>query len=219
MARSACAHRTYPRLGIILIALIVYWCASSPAIAEVTPDCFDPVRSFGPFDYRTASEKNKQLVEGAHFTREVETLRGGHSGLIGGDIDYTLRAFPNHPRALQSMMKLGEVQKTERPRGARFTVECYFARGVRFAPDDGAVKILYGIYLLRRGQKNEAVEQLQAAQELVGDNPNLHYNLGLAYFDLKVYDKALMHAQKAYELGFPLPGLRDKLKQAGKWRD
>jgi len=117
------------------------------------------------------------------------------------------------------MMRLGDKEKTERPRGARFTVACYFARGVRFAPDDGAVRVLYGIYLSRNGKKSEAVEQLQAAQELVGDDPNLHYNLGLAYFDLKDYDKALLHAQKAYELGFPLPGLRDKLKKAGKWRD
>lgn len=193
----------------------------SPAVSagELSPDCFDYTRSFGPFDYRTASDKNKRLVEGSHFTRDVETLQRGSSGSIAGDISYTLSSFPNHPRALVAMMKLGERDKTERPRGARFTIACYFARAVQFAPNDGAVRILYGVYLLRRGEKDAAVDQLQAARELVGDSPNLHYNLGLAYFDMKDYDKALLHAKKAYELGFPLPGLRDKLKQAGKWRD
>jgi tetratricopeptide (TPR) repeat protein len=119
------------------------------------------------------------------------------------------------------MTRLAEREKTERPLGARFTVACYFARAVEFAPDDGAVRVLYGIYLSRRGHKNEALEHLQAAQKLLADadNPNLHYNLGLAYFELKDYDKALAHAKKAYELGFPLPGLRDKLKRAGKWHD
>jgi len=207
------------RIAGALVVLAGAVCSLTISAAEISPDCFDYSRSFGPFDYRTASEKNKQLVEGSHFTRDVEMLRSGNRGLLGGDISYTLTAFPNHPRALLSMMRLGEREKTERPRGARFTVACYFARAVRFAPDDGSVRVLYGIYLSKRGAKTEAVEQLEAAQELIGDDPNLHYNLGLAYFDLKDYDKSQLHAKKAYEHGFPLPGLRDKLKQAGKWRD
>jgi len=201
------------------LAILVLSCGSGAIYGQETPDCFDFTVGHGPFDYRTAPAKEKQVVEGAHFTRDVEALRRGSTGPVGGDIAYTLRAFPNHPRALYAMMKLGEKLKTERPRGSLFTVACYFARAVRWAPDDGSVRILYGIYLLRNGQRSAAVEQLKAAQELVGDNPNLHYNLGLAYFDLKDYDKALLHAKKAYELGFSLPGLRDKLKQVGKWTD
>jgi hypothetical protein len=37
------------------------------------------------------------------------------------------------------------------------------------------------------------------------------------YFDMKDYGKAVEYAKKAYDLGFPLAGLRNKLKQAGKW--
>ena len=50
--------------------------------------------SFGPFDYRVTPIDRKQLVEGAHFTREVELLiRGNASGKDPlGDISYTLRA-------------------------------------------------------------------------------------------------------------------------------
>jgi tetratricopeptide (TPR) repeat protein len=61
------------------------------------------------------------------------------------------------------------------------------------------------------------VRRFKEANGLLGDDLNVHYNLGLAYFELKDYDQALEHAKRAYALGHPLPGLRDKLKRAGKW--
>ena len=50
-------------------------------------------------------------------------------------------------------------------------------------------------------------------------NANAHYNLGLAYFETGDYDTALAKARQARALGFPLPGLADKLKAKGKWKD
>src|SRR5262245_1653589 len=85
---------------------------------------------YGPYDYRTATAQQKRVVDAAHFTRNVEMLRGSGRASVGGDIDYTLRAFPNHPRALMAMMRLGERDKTERPVGAMFSVACYFERAV-----------------------------------------------------------------------------------------
>jgi hypothetical protein len=35
----------------------------------------------------------------------------------------------------------------------------------------------------------------------------------------KNYEQAKIYAKKAYELGFPLPGLKNQLIQAGKWDD
>ncbi|MGH7178222.1 MAG: tetratricopeptide repeat protein [Tepidisphaeraceae bacterium] len=106
-----------------------------------------------------------------------------------------------------------------KPRGSTYTVECWFDRAVRFTPNDGAVRVLFGIYLLRQGEKQRAITQFEEAQRLAGDDPNIPYNLGLAYFDLGDYEKALAQAHRAYALGFPLPGLRHKLQQAGKWRE
>ena len=51
------------------------------------------------------------------------------------------------------------------------------------------------------------------------DSPTLQYNLGLAYLDVKQYDEALSHAHRAYEMGVTLPGLRNRLKAAGQWRE
>jgi hypothetical protein len=35
----------------------------------------------------------------------------------------------------------------------------------------------------------------------------------------KDYELAKTYAKKAYELGFPLPGLKNQLIKAGKWED
>ncbi len=175
---------------------------------------------FGPFDYRTAPKKDKDLVERFHFTRKVESLAGGNNAIsAGGDMAYTLHVFPNHHKALMALIKLGEKEKTIKPRGMAFTVPCYFDRAERFRPDDATVKSLFGVYLLRSGKNQEAQKKLEEALELAGDNANVYYNLGLAYYQMKMFDQSLEAAHRAYALGFPLPGLRDMLKRAGKWQE
>ncbi|MGZ8254660.1 MAG: ABC transporter permease, partial [Burkholderiaceae bacterium] len=63
------------------------------------------------------------------------------------------------------------------------------------------------------------LSQLEAAEMHAGESATVHYNLGLLYLDLKDYDRSVQHARKAYDLGAPLQGLKNKLAQAGKWRD
>lgn len=180
--------------------------------------CGSLQNGYGPYDYRSDKDKLR-IVEQYHLTPEVINLVAGATGTIGGDLDYTLRAFPNHHVALMAMAKLGEKQKTARPAGAKYGVECYFQRAVSFRGDDEIVRILYASYLSKAGKKSEALSQLNEADQLGTDSANANYNMGLIFFDLKEYDKALSHAQEAYRLGFPLPGLRDKLKRAGKWKE
>lgn len=181
--------------------------------------CGELRNAYGPYDYRT--EKSKlEIVEGAHFLPFVENLtRGNTSTTPGGDIDYMLRASPNHHRALFAMMRLAKKEKTEKPRGSRYTIACWLDRAERFAPNDGVVKMLYGSYLLEKGRAEEARKKLEEALELAGDNANVYYNLGLVYFELKDYEKALANAHRAYQLGFQLPGLRNKLEKIGMWKD
>lgn len=180
--------------------------------------CGSLQNAYGPYDYR--SDKDKlPIVESAHLTPEVVNLVKGKSGSIGGDIDYTLRAFPNHPRALMAIVRLGEQTKNSRPPGAHYSVECYLQRAVRFRDDDAMAKMIYATYLVKNGKPNEALAQLNSAVELGEDSANLQYNIGLVYFDLKQFDKSLEHAHIAYRAGFPLPGLRDKLKRVGKWKE
>lgn len=192
---------------------------SASANAAEYSECGNPfVNHFGPWDYRTASQENKDVVEKFHFTPETEQLKvPSGTGYPGGDISYTLHVFPNHPRALLAMSKLAVQQKTSKPRYAKFSIDCYFDRAMRFRPDDGQVYLIYGMHLLAIGQMQNAISQLERAAALNEGNANVHYNLGLAYFDAKDYSKSLAHAHRAYALGFPLPGLRIKLERMGKW--
>ena len=192
--------------------LLVAWPAAAD---EIT--CGSLKNAFGPFDYRKTTSDLKELVEGAHFTPDVESLKRGATGAVGGDLDYTLRAFPNHPRALASMMALQLRSGKERPVGARWSMLCYFDRAIRLAPDDGRVRTTLGVYLMRLGKTEEAIDQFNNAASLGEDGVNLHYNAGLAYFDIGDYTNSLEHAKKAYALGFTLPGLKNKLEKIGKW--
>jgi hypothetical protein len=84
--------------------------------AGAQESCGSLANAVGPWDYRTASQQRRELVELYHFRLDVETLAPGRSPIsIGADISYTLRAFPNHPRALISMANLGQREKRRRP--------------------------------------------------------------------------------------------------------
>lgn len=193
--------------------------ASLPSFAQVDVCGELYTDHFGPFDYRTINRFDLRKVEKAHFSSQVENLVRGDSSTIGADIAYTLKAIPNHPRALAAMAALARKERRPTPRGSDYSIECWFERATRFAPNDPAVPLIMAIDLMKDGKTKAALIQLKTAEGLAPDNPNVHYNLGLAYFDLKDYENSLASAKRAYELGFPLPGLREKLARAGKWKD
>jgi tetratricopeptide (TPR) repeat protein len=180
----------------------------------------NPPGQYGPFDYRTAPSDVKHRVEDYHFTAEIESLRKGNTAAqAGADLDYTLRVFPNNPRALLAAGRYGIKMKSERASGLRFLVECYFERAVRFMPNDPMVHVMYANYLKDRKRNAEAKSQLDEAEQVRGEPSDfdLDYNLGLLYYDVGMYDKSLDAAKRAYALGAPLPALMNKLKASGKW--
>ena len=205
-------------LNLAFLALLLS-AFSVPAFPQVSA-CGNLENHFGPFDYRTARPADKNMVERAHFTPKVETLRRGNTTMSpAGDISYTLAVFPNHHRALMAMMKLAKREKTDRPRESAYSMGCWFVRAERFQPEDQMVKTLHGIYLSETGKKKEAQAKLVEALELGTPSPNIDYNIGLVFFDLGEFEKSLQSAHRAYAGGFSLPGLRNKLTQAGKWRE
>lgn len=212
------------RVGLIgkLTGSALLLVVGSLAHAQLGPSvCGDPFRNhYGPFDYRQTTAAQREIVERFHFTPVVESLQAGNTSMgPGGDLEYTLNVYPNHHRALMSMMKYAIREKSSRPGNVKFSIQCRFDRAERYRPDDAMVKVIHGLYLLQTGKPGDAVEKLEQARLLDASNGNVHYNLGLAYVDLKQYDKALASAHLAYAAGFPLPGLREKLRRLGKWRD
>ena len=217
----------------LLIAAIIAWLAlfsySSTAQAQTSlqsSDCPAATGVFGrPLDYTDPTSREPRseygpgktylsIVENVHFTGEIETLLKGNTSTDPlGDILYTLNAFPNHHRALWAASRLQFKQgKPLKP-----TAECLLERAIRFKPLDAVVHTIYGAHLHKSGKINEAIQQYQIAEKI---NPNwseLQYNMGLLYLEIKQYAQAKQHAQRAYQLGYPLPGLRNKLKQVGQW--
>lgn len=169
-------------------------------------------------DYNDSTKRSfLGTVEKHHFTPNIENLRRGNSTTLGGELSYTLMLFPNHHRALAAFGKLSLRDKTLKPTASKYSVECFFDRAMRFKPNDGMVRMIYGNYLLKAGQTDKATEQLLIAVELQPENPTINYNLGLLYLQKKNYEQAKTYAKKAYELDFPLPGLKNQLIQAGQW--
>jgi tetratricopeptide (TPR) repeat protein len=169
-------------------------------------------------DYTNPADRERlQLVESFHFTADVENLKRGASDKLGGDIGYTLEHFPNHHRALAAMARLGLRDKAAKVAGAHYTVVCYFERALHFSPDDAVVRATYGGYLLAAGSAEAALEQMLEAARLAPDDAANHYNLGLLYAGQKNYSQARVQARLAYRLGFPLPGLKNRLRAAHQW--
>ncbi len=183
-------------------------------------DCGDPfVNPTGPWDYRTINKQDKWVVERRHYTEGIRALKEGSTGKLAGDVAYTLRVFPNHVNALMTMAEWSIKTQKNPPDGTIYTVECWFERGIRFRPDDAWVKTAYGVYLIKRGEYQKAVQQLETSAAQNDNNASTYYNLGLAYLGTKNNEKALQSAWRAYALGFPLPGLRTRLTKAGAWRE
>lgn len=213
------AIRKFLNSGLAPCVLAISFFSGSAVGADVDDfSCGALQNAYGPYDYRSDRDK-LGVVESFHFTPEVANLIRGKSGHIGGDLDYTLRAFPNHPRALMAMVQLGEREKKTKVFGAQYSVECYLHRAIRFRSDDPTAKMIYANYLVKNRRSKDALDQLNDAASLNDSNSSLDYNIALVYLELKEYDQALAYAHKAYQAGFPLPGLRDRLKRAGKWRE
>ena len=189
--------------------------------------CGDLQNAYGPYDYfdpathgRSPGSKNKiGVVERVHFSPEVQRLRGRLNALVG-DLDYTLRAIPNHPRALFAISKL-ERREGRLPNDPGYTwprtAECYFDRALRFTPQNPVVHMLYGMHLHAIDDYQQALKQYKIAEQLNPKSAELTYNMGLLYFDLKQYDNAKKYAKQAYALGYPLAGLKNMLSEAGQW--
>ena len=166
----------------------------------------------------------RDTSEGEHDLRTVETYHLGpgmnhmkskdeYSQALA-DFEFILRVFPNHPQALALTSELCDIKW----RNPRCDVTQWFERAIQRNPGASQTYMLYGMHFHRLNKLPQAVENYKQAIALSPASANAHYNLGLAYFDAKEFDLANREAQVSYALGIPLPGLRDKLTRAGKWK-
>lgn len=195
---------------------------------------------YGPYDYYNPSEAPKDalyLVEKAHFgPKTMELARRGDWCFYWGDLDYTLRAFPNHPRALMAMADYLQTRQPcvrhlksstalkdvaediENGEWEERTADFYFKKGIEFRPQYAATHVVYGQYLAKVGRLDEALQQYLTAEKLDPKSADAQYYLGLLYLQKSDLAKARAYAEKAYKLGAKSPELREKLVEAGAWQ-
>lgn len=218
----------------VCLALALHASASPLVQAQVSEAMCGPVtNAYGPFDYRAdhyrpAPEDREphsaklRLVESAHFPSTVEMLLGGSrvgANTLWGDMDYTLRAFPNHHRALASVLRWASSTERLVKEAPPRPVECYFERAVRFKPDDNVARLLYARFLLNAKRREEAIYHIELVAKSAGDSAITHFNVGMLFADAEKYDEALAHAHRAIELGSTRPELAKRLQTAGRWRE
>jgi tetratricopeptide (TPR) repeat protein len=175
--------------------------------------------NFGPYDYRIERTDKLRIVEKNHFAPQVAALVQGQSGPLGADLDFILRASPNHHRALEALIRLRDrpetLAKSQLPR----PINCYFERALRFRPDDTTARMLFVTLLLKEKRQELALKEIDKARSYGADNAFTRYNLGLLYLDAGQPDMALAEAHEALALGFPRTDLRDRLVALGRWRE
>ena len=200
--------------AMLILALANTQLLVGTTIAQEVAGCGVLQNAFGPFDYRDSANRDQlKVVETYHFTASVESLAAGSTGAVVQDLDYTLRAFPNHYRALNAIGNFGL-------HGGKFqsatisSAECYFARAVAFRPDDAVVRVLFGNYLYKSGQRDRAKEEYERALALAPDSQEISYNSGLFFLAIGDLTRARELAQITYRDGYPLQGLKRKLEEA-----
>lgn len=171
----------------------------------------------GNRDYYTARSANDiellTAVEKYHLQLGYDELSQKRYEAAFGDAKFILHYFPNHPKAL---MMLSEI--CNRSQSPTCNPDEWFEKAVFRNPAVSETYVIFGIYLHRTKRLDAAVKSYKQALEIDPMSLNAHYNLGLAYTDLKQYELANQHAQKSYALGAPFPGLRERLKRVGAWK-
>jgi len=189
--------------------------------------------NIGPWDYHDPSSRvptgedpmgRIKRVENVHFKPKWEFIDPKEpSEEIGNQTIYTLLVFPNHPRALWTLSRL-EKQRGPLKNYAyhnsiwvpQLTADCFFDRAFRFRQDQSPTWMLYGMHLHSRGNLKGSKDAYRKAEELGEDSTPFHYNYGLLLADAREIDAAEAHARIAYARGYPLKGLKDRLKKLGR---
>lgn len=132
------------------------------------------------------------------------------------EVLFTYQAMnKKHPIATNVMIALAQVcQANEDYACAEDTLGQAIDLHPSAAAPYSALAVMY------RDQKkfDKAEEALIRGDEATeGKSPEINYNLGLLLVDMKDYDGAVERAKRAYELGYPLPGLKNKLVRLDKW--
>jgi len=177
----------------------------------------------GPWDYlqRENLQRELRIVEDFHFSRKVQFLASGDRG-VANDVDYTLRGWPNHHKALLTIIQYQlEFLKNRSKIKYKLEIppECYLERAINFSPKDPVPYSLYGYYLHKLGLFEKSEIMYKKAVKYFPNNARIAYSYALLLTDLKRYDEALKFSKFAYQHDKPPEMLKNKLLKLGVWKN
>lgn len=152
-----------------------------------------------------------ERLKGKNAQQFEHALNNAHS-----EATYSItRTDPSHPFWAKMAMVLARVDYN---RGKTAHAIATLYKIAEQVPTLAESYTVLGAYLFREKKFAEAREVLERGIETV-DKPTaeMHYFLGLVLLRQKDYAQAREQAEQAYSLGYPLPGLRNKLRSVGHW--
>lgn len=195
---------------------------------------------YGPFDYYDPPKHSIQLVERAHLGPKTELLaEEGRWCRYFSDLDYTLRAFPNHPKGLVKMSQFLEHHAAcnrkpskkkksksvadiyaELEEGAwrERTPEYYFDRAIKYRSQYAETHILYGRYLFRKHKLEKSEKEFLVAANLINtasQKATTNYYMSLINLEKGDCKMAKQFAGKSYKSGYDILDLKEKIEKSG----
>lgn len=185
-----------------------------------------------PFEYRSrrgaaapqgrGSAVGGEIAGGHHFCMGLVHLNRGVRGKSGANFaavqEFTYsqtRMDPDSSSYSYVNAYLGRALYRTGKRGEAMKV---WADGISVQPQGRASYLAIAEALLAERRPQDALEILQKFDQVKDvEYADAEHFMAQAYFELKRYDEAKLHLDKAYSLGYPVFGLRDKLKRVGKY--
>jgi tetratricopeptide (TPR) repeat protein len=98
--------------------------------------------------------------------------------------------------------------------------EAALKRSIDAQPSRAEPYVMLAMIKRKAKKLPEALAVMKQADDVAhGQSAEIQYNLGLINLEIGDKDAAVANAKKAYGLGYPLPGLKNKLRKLGRWSD
>lgn len=220
MVLSQIVNRTLNSIGLMIFLAVLTTVPTHAASAkkDAAPwvgdtlaggPCIGNPQGYGPYDYLLRSQ----------LTYELNIVEQYHFNELKQELDYTLRAWPNHHPALYQAVRQRIDSWNKKTPAKRTPAECYLQRAVNFSPKDATAHMLYAMLLHSTSHQKQALAQYRKALEAEPNHVQARYNLGLLLVELEEYEEANEIARNLYSRGYPLPGLKNKLIDANAWQN
>jgi len=158
----------------------------------VTNDYFDPLR-----DQKLLTiNEQYHLSKGKFYKRFREGIVSGNFKLAIAELDFVLRYWPNHPKALLLMASIAKMKKDPN------LADRYFRKALHFYPQHAMTHGQYGHFLVEVGRIEEGIKHLQEG--------------------IKINEKLIVAYEwlgEAYSLRGDSKRAKDALAKARHWRE